>query len=101
MRSENNYFDNKSLKTVVGKTADFDELAKDAVAFANTSKGGDIYIGIEDGCSLPPPKQIIPEELPGKVSLRISQLTVNTFVSTISELAMNHARFFRINCFTC
>ena len=33
----------------------------------NTSKGGDIYIGIEDDCSLPPPKQIIPEELPGKI----------------------------------
>lgn len=93
MRSENNYFDNKSLKTVVGKTADFDELAKDAVAFANTSKGGDIYIGIEDGCSLPPPKQIIPEELPGKVSLRISQLTVNTFVTADPKTAENGGEF--------
>lgn len=40
-------FDKKSIKSVSGKTADFNELAKDCVAFAN-AKGGNIYIGIED-----------------------------------------------------
>lgn len=73
----------------MGKTADYDELSKDVVAFANTSMGGDIYIGIEDGCSLPPPKQIIPEDLPGKVQLRLSQLTVNTFVTAEPKRADN------------
>ena len=73
MRNENSFFDNKSLRTVCGKTADYNELAKDAVAFANTAKGGTIYLGIEDGCDLPPINQMIPEDLPGKVQLRLSQ----------------------------
>ena len=99
MRSENNYYDNKSLKTVVGKTADFGELAKDAVAFANTSKGGDIYIGIEDGCVFPPPKQAISEELPGKVQLRLSQLTVNTFVTAEPKTAENGGEFILLHVY--
>ena len=42
---ENTLYDKKSLRTVFGKTADFDELAKDCVAFAN-AQGGIIEIGI-------------------------------------------------------
>ena len=33
--------DHKSLRTVTGKTADFSELAKDCVCFANGSGGDD------------------------------------------------------------
>ena len=51
-------FDKKSLKTIQGKTADFDELAKDCVAFANT-EGGHLAIGIEDADDVPAPEQII------------------------------------------
>ena len=36
---ENVKFDKKSLKLVQGKTADFGEIAKDCVAFANTYGG--------------------------------------------------------------
>ena len=43
---ENNKYDNKSIRKVTGKTADFDELSKDCVAFAN-SHGGYLAIGIE------------------------------------------------------
>ena len=50
---ENTLYDKKSLRTVVGKTADFDELAKDCVAFAN-AQGGIIEIGIENNEKLPP-----------------------------------------------
>lgn len=32
---ENSIYDKKSLRTVVGKNADFNELAKDCVAFSN------------------------------------------------------------------
>ena len=46
---EGSLFDRKSLKTIIGKRADFNELAKDCVAFAN-AKGGHIHIGIEDDC---------------------------------------------------
>ena len=37
---ENTLYDKKSLKTVVRKTADFPELAKDCVAFSNAQGGG-------------------------------------------------------------
>ena len=43
---ENMQFDKKSLRYVTGKTADFGELAKDCVAFAN-SHGGYLAIGNE------------------------------------------------------
>jgi ATP-dependent DNA helicase RecG len=56
---ENTLYDKKSLKTVVGKTADFAELAKDCVAFSN-AQGGVIDIGIEDKDTLPPASQRIP-----------------------------------------
>ena len=44
---ENSLYDRKSLRAVLGKTADFNELAKDCVAFSN-AQGGVIDIGIED-----------------------------------------------------
>lgn len=39
---EGSQFDKKSIRTVTGKTADFNELAKDCVAFAN-AQGGYLY----------------------------------------------------------
>ena len=51
---ENKQFDKKSLRYVTGRTADFGELAKDCVAFANTN-GGYLAIGIEDGVDMPMP----------------------------------------------
>ena len=35
MLKESQTYDKKSLRAVTGKTADFDEIAKDCVAFAN------------------------------------------------------------------
>lgn len=55
---ENQYIDKKRLDTVVGKTADWKELAKDCVCFAN-SRGGIILIGIADEEILPPATQKI------------------------------------------
>ena len=92
MREETTNFDRKSLLTVVGKTADFDELAKDCVAFAN-AKGGHIHIGIENNKKYPPEGQTIPEDLPGKVVLRISQLTINTQVTAVPCVADNGAEY--------
>ena len=60
---ENSLYDKKSLRTVVGKTADFAELAKDCVAFSN-AQGGVIDIGIENDDMLPPANQRVSEELP-------------------------------------
>ena len=82
---ENNKFDNKSLKKVTGRTADFDELSKDCVAFAN-SHGGYLAIGIEDGEEKPAPDQKIPDDLPEKIIKRIvagAQLQFPTTLKTI------------------
>jgi ATP-dependent DNA helicase RecG len=73
---ENNKFDNKSLKKVTGRTADFEELSKDCVAFAN-SHGGYLAIGIEDGEEKPASDQKIPDDLPEKIIKRINELTIN------------------------
>ena len=40
---EGSLFDRKSLKTIIGKRADFNELAKDCVAFAN-AKGTRYFV---------------------------------------------------------
>ena len=47
---ENSLYDKKSIRTVLGKTADFAELAKDCVAFSN-AQGGIIDIGIENNAT--------------------------------------------------
>ncbi|MCA9241416.1 MAG: putative DNA binding domain-containing protein, partial [Planctomycetales bacterium] len=59
---EDQQFDRKSLRTVTGKTADFGELAKDCVCFANGA-GGQIVVGIEDDATEPPPGQRVPTDL--------------------------------------
>jgi ATP-dependent DNA helicase RecG len=67
MTLEDQHTDRKSLRTIVGKTADWDALAKDCVCFANGA-GGRLLIGIEDGEALPPSGQTVPPELQGLTS---------------------------------
>ena len=62
---ENQTYDRKSLRAVTGKTADFDEIAKDCVAFANR-EGGHLAIGIEDE-QQPHTYQVADEANPSKV----------------------------------
>ena len=69
----------KSLRVVAGGSADFSELAKDCVCFANGA-GGRIFLGIEDGDLLPPPGQRIDPGLTDRVRRRIGELTVNVQV---------------------
>jgi len=78
---ENTLYDKKTLKTVVGRTADFGELAKDCVAFSN-AQGGVIDIGIEDGETLPPALQLIPEDLPTVIVNKISGMTHAVIATT-------------------
>lgn len=81
---ETQHIEKKSLRVVVNSTADWSELAKDCVCFAN-SRGGNIYIGIEDDSNLPPSDQKIEANLPDKIRKRMSELTVN--VGTHVEIA--------------
>lgn len=76
---ENSEYDQKSLRLVKGKTADWDELAKDCVAFAN-GRGGFIYIGIEDGEEEPPINQLVSDELLEKVRKTIPQRTISVAI---------------------
>jgi len=73
---EGQHLDRKSLRTVTGKTADFAELAKDCVCFANGS-GGQLLIGIEDDATAPPAGQRIPTGLLDRIRKRVGELTVN------------------------
>lgn len=79
MSVESHKVDKKSLRAVSGRTADFSELAKDCVAFAN-AQGGRLLIGIEDDAALPPAEQRIKPELLDNIRKRIAELTVNVVV---------------------
>lgn len=52
-----------SLRAVTGKTADWNEIAKDCIAVANAT-GGRLRLGIEDGQDVPPASQRAPTDLP-------------------------------------
>lgn len=77
---EDEQVDRKSLRTITGKTADFAELAKDCVCFANGS-GGRLLIGIEDGEREPPAGQRVPARVLDRLRKRIGELTVNVDVA--------------------
>lgn len=83
MFGETSKFDRKSLRQVMGKTADWDELAQDCVCFAN-GNGGSILIGIEDGDDQPPAGQTIPETLGEQIQKKVAERTVN--VQTLFNL---------------
>lgn len=76
MSLEGQLLDQKSLRAVTGKTADWSELAKDCVAFANAT-GGRLLLGIEDGQQDPPAAQRIPADLPDTVRRKLAERTVN------------------------
>lgn len=81
---ENSLYDAKSLREITGKTANWNEVAKDCVAFSN-AQGGIIEFGIEDGCNEPPENQTIDAELPVTLENTIGGKTFN--VSTYTEIA--------------
>ena len=91
MSSEGQSVDHKSLKLVTGKTARWDELAKDCVAFAN-AQGGRLLLGVEDRETEPPPGQTVPRDLVEKVQKRISELTVNVVVAATIQTAASGGR---------
>ena len=85
---ENSLYDRKSIRAITGKTADFPEVAKDCVAFAN-AQGGKIEFGIEDDETLPPASQMIDEKLAVELVNKIAGLTNNVVVNTEIETKNN------------
>lgn len=95
---ENTLYDKKSIRTVVGKTADFDELAKDCVAFAN-AQGGIIEIGIEDGQKLPPAEQKVEENMSVKIVNKLAGLTNNITLQAKKEVRSNGGELIVLHVF--
>ena len=73
---ENSLYDKKSLKEITGKSADWNEVAKDCVAFSN-AQGGIIDYGIEDDAEEPMSDQRVPEELVVTLQNKINGRTSN------------------------
>jgi ATP-dependent DNA helicase RecG len=88
LSQEGQLLDKKSLRAVLGKTANWSELAKDCIAFAN-SLGGTLLIGIEDGQDNPPLDQTIPPEL--------AECTVNVAVLPAIRIATNGGQFIALD----
>lgn len=90
--------DNKSLRKISGKTADWDELSHDCVGFAN-SRGGVLRIGIEDDFSTHPAGQRIEEKHLDRIRKRIPQLTVNVGIDVQRATAKNGGEFIELRIF--
>lgn len=79
MSQEGQLLDRKSLRAVTGKSANWGEIAKGCVAFANAS-GGRLLLGIEGGQHQPSPEQRIPADLPDTLRRALAERTVNVAV---------------------
>lgn len=92
MSLEGQLRDQKSLRAVTGKSANWDELAKDCVAFANAT-GGQLLLGLEDGALLPPAQQRIPASLPDTLRKKLTERTVNVTVLPDMMTASNGGEY--------
>ena len=79
MSDEGQFVDKKSLRAVTGTSANWKELAKDCIAFAN-AQGGRLLIGIENHAELPPAGQQIGPELLDLIRRKMGERTVNVTV---------------------
>lgn len=96
---ENKTIDKKSIRFLCGKKTDWNELSKDCVCFAN-SRGGYIYIGIEDKDDLPPEGQFIENNnLLDIIQKNVSQRTINVSIAVTIEKAINSSEFIKIQVF--
>lgn len=95
MSLEGQLLDQKSLRAVTGKTADWNEIAKDCIAFANAT-GGRLLLGIEDGQSSPPAAQHIPSDLPDTVRRKLAERTVNVSVLPDVVTAPNGGQYIEL-----
>lgn len=93
---ENSILDKKSLSIIEGKTANWKELAKDCVCFAN-SYGGKINIGIEDEEDQPKANQVINPKLIEDIQKRISSLTINVGVAPKIVKSDNGGEFIELS----
>jgi ATP-dependent DNA helicase RecG len=97
--SENRNTEYKSIRFLKGKNTDWDELAKDCVCFAN-GQGGHIFIGIENGASIPASNQLVDDKnVPDVIQKNIAQRTINVAIAATIETATNQSEFISIQVF--
>ena len=92
---EGQLLDQKSLRAVTGKTADWNEIAKDCIAFANAT-GGRLLLGIEDSEDAPPADQSIPSDLPDTLRRKLAERTVNVAVLPDVVTAPNGGQYIEL-----
>lgn len=92
MSQEGQLLDKKSLRTVTGNTANWKELAKDCIAFAN-AQGGRLLIGIENNDDVPPVEQRIAPGLPDLIRRKLGERTVNVTMLPEIRQADNGAEY--------
>lgn len=95
MSQEGQLLDQKSLRAVTGKTADWNEIAKDCIAFSNAT-GGRLLLGIKDGQDAPPVGQHIPADLPDTVRRKLAERTVNVAVLSDVVTAPNGGQYIEL-----
>lgn len=95
MTREDQHTDLKSLRTIIGKSADWEALARDCVCFANGA-GGRLLIGIEDGEALPPAGQVVAPDLLDRLRKRIGELSVNVQALPSLQQAANGGEFIEL-----
>jgi ATP-dependent DNA helicase RecG len=92
---EGQLLDQKSLRAITGKTADWNEVAKDCIAFANAT-GGRLLLGIEDGQNAPPADQHISSDLPDTLRRKLTERTVNVAVLPDIVTAPNGGQYIEL-----
>lgn len=93
---ENSLYDKKSLREIMGKNADWNEVAKDCVAFSN-AQGGVIEYGIEDDTDAPPADQKVSEEIAINLEKKISGKTHNVSAHTEIVTHENGGQYIRLH----
>lgn len=93
---ENSLYDKKSLREITGKSADWNEVAKDCVAFSN-AQGGVIDYGIEDDADAPPADQKVSEEIAINLEKKISGKTQNVSVHAEILTHENGGQYIRLH----
>lgn len=95
MSLEGQLLDQKSLRAVAGKTADWNEIAKDCIAFANAT-GGRLLLGVEEGHDAPPTGQKVPADLANTVRRKLAERTVNVAMLTDVVTAPNGGQYIEL-----
>jgi len=98
MSGEYQTIEKKSLQLVVGKKANFDEIAQKCVGMAN-ARGGHVHIGIENDEDLPSASQKISDPLLESIHKRIPQITHNVNIAPTKVSTENGGEYVDLEVF--